>query len=110
VFITGMYFLTQNIAVTSMTLGIIDSQCLFGWLKLLVFCQWKCHTNLASLDCFMQAQFSQMQNPVGVAQAMPTRLPIYPPRGPGLSQPMFYGQGPPTLMPPQVNMIYIHIF
>ena len=58
----------------------------------------------------MQVQFSQMQNPVGVAQAMPTRLPIYPPRGPGLSQPMFYGQGPPTLMPPQVNMIYIHIF
>lgn len=49
----------------------------------------------------LQAQFSQMRNPVGVAQAMPTRLPIYPPGGPGLSQPMFYGQGPPTLMPPQ---------
>ncbi|GLJ36767.1 hypothetical protein SUGI_0740600 [Cryptomeria japonica] len=49
----------------------------------------------------LQAQFSQMRNPVGVAQAMPTRLPIYPPGGPGLSQPMFYGQGPPALMPPQ---------
>ena len=45
-----------------------------------------------------------------MAQAMPTRLPIYPPGGPGLSQSMFYGQGAPTLMPPQVNMIYIHIF
>lgn len=51
----------------------------------------------------LQAQFSQMRNPVGVAQAMPTRLPIYPPGGPGLSQPMFYGQGPPTLMPPQAG-------
>ena len=88
---TGMYFLTQNIVVTSMTLGIIDSKCLFGWLKSLVFCKWKSHTNLASLDCFMQAQFSQMWNLVGMAQAMPTRLPIYPLGGPGLSQPMFYG-------------------
>uniref|UniRef100_A0A0D6QUW5 Polyadenylate-binding protein n=1 Tax=Araucaria cunninghamii TaxID=56994 RepID=A0A0D6QUW5_ARACU len=49
----------------------------------------------------LQAQFSQMRNPVGMAQALPTRLPIYPPGGPGISQPMFYGQGPPTIMPPQ---------
>ena len=51
----------------------------------------KYHTNLASLDCFMWAQFSQMRNPVGVAQAMPTCLPMYLPGAPGLSQPMFYG-------------------
>eukprot|EP00252_Welwitschia_mirabilis_P009094 TRINITY_DN213_c0_g2_i1.p1 TRINITY_DN213_c0_g2~~TRINITY_DN213_c0_g2_i1.p1 ORF type:complete len:660 (+),score=152.29 TRINITY_DN213_c0_g2_i1:400-2379(+) len=51
----------------------------------------------------LQAQFSQMRNPVGMTPPMPARMPVYPPGGPALSQQMFYGQGPPQLMPPQAS-------
>lgn len=30
------------------------------------------------------------------------RMPIYPPAAPGLGQQLFYGQGPPAILPPQV--------
>eukprot|EP01018_Ginkgo_biloba_P010741 Gb_11504 [translate_table: standard] len=33
--------------------------------------------------------------------AVPTSMPMYPPGGPGLGQQIFYGQGPPQLIPPQ---------
>lgn len=49
----------------------------------------------------LQAQFSQLRNPVGITPAVPARVPIYPPGGPGLNQQIFYGQGPPALIPPQ---------
>eukprot|EP01018_Ginkgo_biloba_P022919 Gb_33053 [translate_table: standard] len=49
----------------------------------------------------LQAQFSQMRNPVGMQPAVPARVPMYPPGGPGLGQQIFYGQGPPALLPPQ---------
>lgn len=49
----------------------------------------------------MQAQFSQMRPPAMVAPVNP-RMPMYPPGAPGLGQQLFYGQGPPALIPPQV--------
>lgn len=30
------------------------------------------------------------------------RMPIYPPGGPPMGQQLFYGQGPPAMIPPQV--------
>ena len=50
----------------------------------------------------MQAQFSQMRPPAMLAQVNP-RMPIYPPGAPGLGQQLFYGQGPPAIIPPQVS-------
>jgi polyadenylate-binding protein len=47
-----------------------------------------------------QAQFSQMR-PVAMAPSV-GRMPMYPPTGPVLGQQIFYGQGPPAIMPPQV--------
>ncbi|KAF8410098.1 hypothetical protein HHK36_002620 [Tetracentron sinense] len=49
----------------------------------------------------LQAQFSQMR-PVAIAPPVAPRMPIYPPGGPGLGQQIFYGQGPPAIIPPQV--------
>lgn len=34
------------------------------------------------------------------------RMPVYPPGGPGIGQQMFYGQGPPTMIPPQVIIMF----
>uniref|UniRef100_A0A7N0TNG3 Polyadenylate-binding protein n=1 Tax=Kalanchoe fedtschenkoi TaxID=63787 RepID=A0A7N0TNG3_KALFE len=44
----------------------------------------------------LQAQFSQMRP--AVPPSVAPRMPMYPP-GPGLSQHVFYGQGPPAMIP-----------
>ncbi|KAF9621612.1 hypothetical protein IFM89_024558 [Coptis chinensis] len=53
----------------------------------------------------LQAQFSQMR-PVAMAPTVGPRMPIYPPGGPGLGQQIFYGQGPPAMIPPQPGFGY----
>ncbi|KAL5714001.1 poly(A) binding protein Pab2 [Ranunculus cassubicifolius] len=50
-------------------------------------------------------QFSQMR-PVAIAASVGPRMPMYPPGGPGLGQQIFYGQGPPALIPPQPGFGY----
>lgn len=40
--------------------------------------------------------------PVALTPSVNPRVPIYPPGGPGLGQQIFYGQGPPAIIPPQV--------
>ncbi|KAF5752886.1 hypothetical protein HS088_TW01G00804 [Tripterygium wilfordii] len=52
----------------------------------------------------LQAQFSQMR-PVMVPSAAP-RMPIYTPGAPGLGQQLFYGQGPPAIIPSQPGYGY----
>ncbi|KAJ6905905.1 polyadenylate-binding protein 8-like [Populus alba x Populus x berolinensis] len=52
----------------------------------------------------LQAQFSQMR-PVAMAPSV-GRMPMYPPTGPGLGQQIFYGQGPPAIIPPQPGFGY----
>ena len=41
--------------------------------------------------------------PVAMAPAV-GRMPMYTPNGPGLGQQIFYGQGPPAIIPPQVSL------
>ncbi|GKU98919.1 hypothetical protein SLEP1_g11854 [Rubroshorea leprosula] len=53
----------------------------------------------------LQAQFSQMR-PAAMAAAVAPRMPIYPPGAPGLGQQIFYGQGPPAIIPPQPGFGY----
>ncbi|OVA11248.1 RNA recognition motif domain [Macleaya cordata] len=53
----------------------------------------------------LQAQFSQMR-PVAIAPSVGPRMPMYPPGGPGLGQQIFYGQGPPAIIPPQPGFGY----
>ncbi|OVA15873.1 RNA recognition motif domain [Macleaya cordata] len=53
----------------------------------------------------LQAQFSQMR-PVAMAPSVAPRMPMYPPGGPGLGQQIFYGQGPPAMIPPQPGFGY----
>ncbi|KAK9286664.1 hypothetical protein L1049_015064 [Liquidambar formosana] len=53
----------------------------------------------------LQAQFSQMR-PVAVAPSVAPRMPMYPSGGPGLGQHVFYGQAPPTIIPPQPGFGY----
>ncbi|KAH9322651.1 hypothetical protein KI387_017290, partial [Taxus chinensis] len=48
----------------------------------------------------LSAQFA-VRNPVGMQPPAATSLPMYPPGSPGLGQQIFYGQGPPQLIPPQ---------
>ncbi|XP_010906556.1 polyadenylate-binding protein 2-like [Elaeis guineensis] len=48
----------------------------------------------------LQAQFSQMR-PVAIPPSVAPRVPVYPPGAPGMGQQLFYGQPPPTLIPPQ---------
>ncbi|PIA52882.1 hypothetical protein AQUCO_01000627v1 [Aquilegia coerulea] len=55
----------------------------------------------------LQAQFSQMR-PVAMAPSVGPRMPMYPPGGPGLGQQIFYGQGPPAIIPPQPGFGYQH--
>ena len=50
---------------------------------------------------YLQAQFSQM-HPGTMGPAVGPRMPMYPPGAPGLGQQLFYGQGPPAIIPPQV--------
>uniref|UniRef100_A0A5B7CB83 Polyadenylate-binding protein n=1 Tax=Davidia involucrata TaxID=16924 RepID=A0A5B7CB83_DAVIN len=52
----------------------------------------------------LEAQFSQMQ-PVATAPVAP-RMPMYPPGAPGYGQQLFYGQGPPAIIPPQPGFGY----
>jgi hypothetical protein len=47
-----------------------------------------------------QAQFSQMRPAVPMTPTLAPRLPMYPPMAP---QQLFYGQAPPTMIPPQVT-------
>lgn len=54
----------------------------------------------------LQAQFSQMR-PVPMAPTVGPRVPMYPPGAPGLGQQIFYGQGPPALIPPQVTILLL---
>uniref|UniRef100_A0A1D1Y8B2 Polyadenylate-binding protein n=1 Tax=Anthurium amnicola TaxID=1678845 RepID=A0A1D1Y8B2_9ARAE len=53
----------------------------------------------------LQAQFSQMR-PVAMPPSVGPRVPMYAPGGPGLGQQIFYGQGPPALIPPQPGFGY----
>lgn len=53
----------------------------------------------------LQAQFSQMR-PVAIAPAVGPRMPMYPPGAPGIGQQIFYGQGPPAMIPPQAGFGY----
>lgn len=53
----------------------------------------------------LQAQFSQMR-PVPMPPNVGPRVPIYPPGAPGIGQQLFYGQAPPTLIPPQPGFGY----
>lgn len=55
----------------------------------------------------LQAQFSQMR-PVAMPPSVAPRMPMYPPGGPGLGGQMYYGQGPPAIMPPQPAFGYQH--
>ncbi|KAM0943181.1 hypothetical protein DsansV1_C13g0119541 [Dioscorea sansibarensis] len=51
----------------------------------------------------LQAQFSQMRP---IAMAPTPRIPMYAPGTPGMGQQVFYGQGPPALIPPQPGFGY----
>lgn len=55
----------------------------------------------------MQAQFSQMRPTM--APPVAARMPMYPPGASGLGQ-VFYGQGPPTIIPPQVMIRFSFAF
>ncbi|XP_078438013.1 polyadenylate-binding protein 2-like isoform X2 [Wolffia australiana] len=50
-------------------------------------------------------QFAQMR-PMAMPPAVGPRVPMFPPGGPGLGQQIFYGQGPPALIPPQPGFGY----
>ncbi|XP_068653747.1 polyadenylate-binding protein 2-like isoform X2 [Aristolochia californica] len=53
----------------------------------------------------LQAQFFQMR-PVAMPPTVAARVPFYPPGAPGLGQQLFYGQGPPALIPTQPGFGY----
>ncbi|KAM4117886.1 hypothetical protein ACJW30_02G160500 [Castanea mollissima] len=53
----------------------------------------------------LQAQFSQLRPPA-IATPVAPRMPLYPPGAPGLGQQLFYGQGPPAILPPQPGFGY----
>ncbi|KAJ4896992.1 Polyadenylate-binding protein 2 [Raphanus sativus] len=53
----------------------------------------------------LQAQFSQMR-PMGMPPGVGPRMQMYPPGGPGIGQQVFYGQGPPALIPQQPGYGY----
>lgn len=59
--------------------------------------------------CSVQAQFSQLRPPA-IATPVAPRMPLYPPGAPGLGQQLFYGQGPPAILPPQVIAIFLGQF
>ena len=59
--------------------------------------------SFSPLSLYLQAQFSQMR-PVTMAPSVGPRMPMFPP-GPGLGQQFLYGQGPPAIMPPQVDLL-----
>ncbi|OIV93294.1 hypothetical protein TanjilG_13121 [Lupinus angustifolius] len=53
----------------------------------------------------LQAQFAQMR-PLAIAPSAAPRVPLYPPGGPGIGQQIFYGQGPPAMIPSQPGFGY----
>ncbi|CAN8321262.1 unnamed protein product [Cochlearia groenlandica] len=53
----------------------------------------------------LQAQFSQMR-PVNMPPTVGPRMPMYPQGGPPMGQQLFYGQGPPAMIPPQAGFGY----
>ncbi|KAG2298122.1 hypothetical protein Bca4012_009335 [Brassica carinata] len=53
----------------------------------------------------LQAQFSQMR-PMAMPPPVGPRMQMYPPGGPGIGQQMFYGQGPPNMIPQQPGFGY----
>ncbi|KAF7810992.1 polyadenylate-binding protein 2-like [Senna tora] len=53
----------------------------------------------------LQAQFAQMR-PVAITPSVAPRVPMYPPGGPGIGQQIFYGQGPPAIIPSQPGFGY----
>ncbi|CAH2051724.1 unnamed protein product [Thlaspi arvense] len=53
----------------------------------------------------LQAQFSQMR-PAAMPPIVGPRMPMYPPGGPGIGQQVFYGQGPPAMIPQQAGYGY----
>lgn len=62
---------------------------------------------LIDTQTICQAQFSQVR-PVAIPPSVGPRVPMYPPGAPGMGQQLFYGQPPPTLLPPQVNSIFMN--
>lgn len=57
----------------------------------------------------VQAQFSQMR-PGAMAPGVGPRMPMYPPGAAGLGQQLFYGQGPPAIITPQVIQLAYWLF
>ncbi|KAF8112763.1 hypothetical protein N665_0062s0106 [Sinapis alba] len=53
----------------------------------------------------LQAQFSQVR-PMAMPPSVGPRMQMYPPGGPGIGQQMFYGQGPPPMIPQQPGFGY----
>ena len=53
----------------------------------------------------LQAQFAQMR-PIAMGPTVGPRVPMYPPGGPGIGQQIFYGQGPPAIIPSQPGFGY----
>ncbi|CDP01307.1 unnamed protein product [Coffea canephora] len=53
----------------------------------------------------LQAQFAQMR-PVAIGPTIAPRMPLYPPGGPAIGQHLYYGQAPPTIIPPQAGFGY----
>ncbi|KAL3514466.1 hypothetical protein ACH5RR_027183 [Cinchona calisaya] len=53
----------------------------------------------------LQAQFAQMR-PVSLAPTIAPRMPMYSPGAPAIGQQLFYGQPPPTMIPPQAGFGY----
>lgn len=47
--------------------------------------------------------------PAAMAPSVGPRMSMYPPGAPGLGQQLFYGQGPPALIPPQVIAIFLSV-
>jgi hypothetical protein len=79
-----------------------------------LFKDWPCRhdvpVKMLILFCFsVQAQFSQLRPPA-IATPVAPRMPMYPPGAPGLGQQLFYGQGPPAIIPPQVIAIFLSSF
>lgn len=53
----------------------------------------------------LQAQFAQMR-PVALGPTIAPRMPLYPLGAPAIGQQLYYGQAPPTMIPPQAGFGY----
>ncbi|XP_051150085.1 polyadenylate-binding protein 2-like [Andrographis paniculata] len=54
----------------------------------------------------LQAQFSQMRAVPTMPPPIGPRMPMYPPVAAGMGQQLYYGQGPPAMIPPQAGYGY----